>query len=296
MIRPPFLHAGSKIALIAPSGAVDAIWIDGAIQTLEKWGLEVIIGQHARGKYHRFAGTDTERLADLQWAIDQPDIAALLCLRGGYGLTRLIDKVNLAPLVRTPKWLLGFSDITVLHGALSAIGIESIHSIMAKQISMEQDPSQQLRRVLFGEMPRYEVAPHNLNKIGTATGKLIGGNLSVLYGLRSTPYDIQPAGNILLIEDLCEPLYHIDRMMQNLRLSGVLAQISGLIVGQFSDMAPDTSFAQGAYGIIAEAVKDYHYPVCMNAPIGHVDQNYPLIIGATTQLTVQSNTSTIQQL
>jgi muramoyltetrapeptide carboxypeptidase len=167
---------------------------------------------------------------------------------------------------------------------------------MAKQISMEQDPCQQLRRLLFGQLPTYQVASHPLNKQGMASGQLIGGNLSVLYGLRATPYDVKASGNILLIEDLCEPLYHIDRMMQNLRLSGVLEQINGLIVGQFSDIAPDTSFAQGAYGIIAEAVKDYHYPVCMNAPIGHVDQNYPLIIGATTQLTVQSNTSTIQQL
>lgn len=296
MIRPPFLTAGSKIALVAPSGAVDAVWIDGAIQTLEKWGLEVIIGQHARGKYHRFSATDAERIADLQWAIDQTDIAAILCLRGGYGLARIIDKVNLAPLVRYPKWLMGFSDVTVLHGALSAVGIESIHSIMAKQICQEQAPSEQLRRLLFGELPSYQVAPHPLNREGVASGKLIGGNLSVLYGLRNTPIDLKASGNILLIEDLCEPLYHIDRMMQNLRLSGLLEQISGLIVGQFSDIDPDTSFAEGAYGIIAEAVKDYHYPVCMNAPFGHVDQNYPLIIGASTQLNVQSTTSTIEQL
>lgn len=296
MIRPPFLTAGSKIALVAPSGAIDAVWIDGAIQTLEKWGLEVIIGQHARGKYHRFSATDAERLSDLQWAIDQTDIAAILCLRGGYGLTRIIDRVNLAPLVRYPKWLLGFSDVTVLHSALSAAGIESIHGIMAKQICQEEAPSEQLRRLLFGQLPTYQVASHPLNRQGAASGQLIGGNLSVLYGLRGTPIDVKASGHILLIEDLCEPLYHIDRMMQNLRLSGVLEQINGLIVGQFSNIEPDSSFAQGAYGIVAEAVKNYPYPVCMHAPMGHVDQNFPLVIGSTTQLMVTSNSCTIQQL
>lgn len=296
MIRPPFLQAGSKIALIAPSGAVESQWIDGAIQLLETWGLQVIVGQHARGKYHRFSGTDQERLEDLQWAIDQPNVAAILCLRGGYGLTRIIDRVNFAPLVKYPKWLIGFSDITVLHGALSAIGVESVHSIMAKQICQEQEPCQQLQRLLFGQLPTYQVAPHELNREGSAQGKLIGGNLSVLYGLRSTPMDVKAMGNILLIEDLCEPLYHIDRMMQNLRLSGLLEQISGLIVGQFSDITPDSTFAQGAYGIIAEAVKDYHYPVCMNAPFGHVDYHLPLVIGSQTTLTVTAQHSLISQL
>lgn len=296
MIYPPFLHKGSKVALVAPSGSIEEAYIDNACLTLSQWGLEVIEGAHARGKYHRFSGTDAERIADLQAAIDAPDVAAILCVRGGYGLARIVDKINFTPLLTHPKWLVGFSDITVLHSALLAIEVASVHGIMAKHLCLPGEPTDALRNLLFGQLPHYTVAPHTLNRSGEAHGRLIGGNLSVLYGLRATPFDIQASGHILLIEDLCEPMYHIDRMIQNLRLSGVLEQISGLIVGQFSDIAPDTSFAQGVYGLIADAVKDYSYPVCMGAPMGHVDFNLPLVIGASTSLTVTPQTAIIQQV
>lgn len=295
MLYPPFLQNGSKVVLVSPSGAIDATYIQCATQTLQSWGLQVEVAAHASGVYHRFSGTDAERLADLQQAINRPDVAAIWCCRGGYGLARIIDKIDFTPLLTAPKWWVGFSDITVLHNALSAMGIASIHGGMAKHICQDTLPTQTLRRLLFGQLPTYSVAAHALNKEGETRGRLIGGNLSVLYGLRGTPIDVKASGHILLIEDLCEPLYHIDRMMQNLRLSGVLEQINGLIVGQFSDIQPDSSFAQGAYGIIADAVKDYHYPVCMNAPIGHVDLNFPLIIGAETTLNVQHNGSSILQ-
>jgi muramoyltetrapeptide carboxypeptidase len=296
MIYPPFLQKGSKIALVAPSGAVEAAYIETACQTLQNWGLQVVLGAHVMGKYHRFAGTDAERIADLQAAIDAPDVAAILCARGGYGLARIVDKINFTPLLTRPKWLIGFSDITALHGALSAVGVASVHGIMAKHIGLPSEPTEALRNLLFGQLPTYHVAPHPLNRSGEAHGRLIGGNLSVLYGLRATPFDIQASGHILLIEDLCEPMYHIDRMIQNLRLSGVLEQISGLIVGQFSDIAPDTSFAQGVYGLIADAVKDYTYPVCMDAPVGHVEANFPLVIGGHTTLTVTSQKAIVKQL
>lgn len=296
MIRPPFLQIGSKVALISPSGAVDSQWIEGATRILNEWGLQVVLGKHATGAHHRFSGTDQERISDLQWAINQPDIAAIICTRGGYGLARIVDKIDFMPLLTHPKWLLGFSDITVLHNALSAVGVESIHGGMCKHLCQDVLPTQQVKQILMGQnMPTYTVAPHKLNRTGCASGRLIGGNLSVLYGLRSTPYDMQAPGNILLIEDLCEPLYHIDRMMQNLRLSGLLSQLNGLIVGQFSDIPADSSFAQGAYGIIAEAVKEYTYPVCMNAPIGHSEPNFPLIIGANTTLNIQTENSLIAQ-
>ncbi len=295
MIRPPFLQIGSKVALISPAGAVEACIIDGARQCLEQWGLQVVVGTHAYGKYHRFSGTDAERISDLQWAIDQPDVAAILCCRGGYGLARIIDQIDLTPLQIHPKWLIGFSDITVLHNALSATGIASLHGGMCKQLVQDELPAQALHDLLLGKTPTYRIEPTSHNRMGEAQGIVTGGNLSVLYGLQGTPYQVQTQGRILLLEDLCEPLYHIDRMVQNLRLSGVLANISGLIVGQFSDINPDTSFAQGAYGIIAEAVKNYDYPVCMGAPIGHVAQNYPIIMGAPTTLTVTPTHSIIKQ-
>ncbi len=295
MIRPPFLQDGSKVALIAPSGAVELQWIENASRTLQTWGLQVVITPHAGGKYHRFSGTDEQRICDLQWAINQADIDAILCARGGYGLARIIDKIDFTPLLTLPKWLIGFSDITVLHNALSRIGVESIHAVMARHLCQESAPSEQLRALLFGKMPHYQVAPHYQNRCGTNSGTLVGGNLSVLYGLRATPFDLLPDDAILLIEDLCEPLYHIDRMMQNLRLSGLLSKLSGLIVGQFSDIKEDSSFAEGAYGIVSAATKDYHYPICMNAPFGHVEQNFPLVIGAKTTIQVTQQSCIIAQ-
>lgn len=296
MIQPPFLQAGSKIALVSPAGAVDAPWIEGATDILTSWGLQVEPGAYATGKYHRFSGTDSQRISDLQAAINNPDISAILCCRGGYGLARIVDKIDFSPLLTHPKWIVGFSDITVLHSALSSMGVASVHSGMCKQLCQDALPTEALRTTLFGTAPTYTVAANTLNRTGIAQGKLIGGNLSVLYGLRATPFDVHPQGNILLLEDLCEPLYHIDRMMQNLRLSGLLAQLNGLVVGQFSDITPDTSFAQGAYGILAEAVQDYQYPVLFNAPVGHVSENYPLIMGAETRLNVNTSLCTIEQL
>lgn len=295
MIRPPFLQIGSKVALVSPAGAVEPSIIDGARQCLAQWGLQVVVGAHAYGKYHRFSGTDAERISDLQWAIDQPDIAAIFCCRGGYGLARIIDQIDFTALQTFPKWMVGFSDITVLHNALSVAGIASLHGGMCKLLVQNNAPAAAIHDLLFGKVPTYHIEPSPYNRMGEAQGIVTGGNLSVLYGLQGTPYQVQTQGRILLLEDLCEPLYHIDRMVQNLRLSGVLAGISGLIVGQFSDINPDTSFAEGAYGIIAEAVKDYDYPVCMGAPIGHVDENYPIIMGTPTTLTVTSTNSIIRQ-
>ena len=288
------------IRIVAPSGAIDNTYIDQAAARLRAWGYTVSEGAHARGKWGRFAGTDDERAADLNEALSDPGVDAILCARGGYGLQRIIDRI--APIT---KPVIGFSDITALH-QLSAISHQpSVHGIMCKHIATlpeDSEPIVALRRVLAGEAPEYTWESHPLNRAGEACAPLIGGNLSVLYGLQGTPYDLRSifkfSNNqkpILLIEDIGERHYHIDRMVRNLRLSGVLAGLSGLIVGQFSDCEDDPSMGCTVYETIKEAVADYDYPVLFNAPVGHVERNLPLWLGVPTQLTVTTENTSVRQ-
>lgn len=292
---PPFLKPNDQIRILSPSGSVDPEYIDGAKKTLSTWGLRCTEGRFARSSYGRFAGTDAERLQDLQEAINDPDVKAILCSRGGYGLARIVDKISFSALDKTPKWLIGFSDITVLHNAISLHKHSSLHAIMTKHIgtlSSTEEPLSRLREILFGNIQPYNIAPHPLNKTGQASGRLTGGNLSVLYGLRGTPFDANFDNCILFIEDIAERPYHIDRMIQNLRLAGVFDRIAGLIVGQFSDCEEDPTMNQTIHEIILAATEGQSYPICMNFPSGHVDYNLPLIIGEKHTLTVtQDGTS-----
>lgn len=281
-----------SIRIVSPSGAIDGRYIDGAKQVLQKWGFNVSEGLHARDRYGRFAGTQADRIADLQAAINDADIDIILCSRGGYGLAQIIDKIDLKPLCRHPKLICGFSDITVLHSALGKLDLPSVHSIMAKHLTelpKDAEPRLQLQNILQGQKPTYEISSHRLNRQGMAQGILRGGNLSVLYGLRGTPYDFQPENTILFIEDIAEKPYHIDRMMQNLKLGGILQRISGLVVGQFSDCDEDPLMMRSIEEIISDAVSEYSYPVCFNFPAGHVAQNMPLIMNTEAELRVKNS-------
>jgi muramoyltetrapeptide carboxypeptidase len=289
---PRLLKPNDKVVILSPSGKIEAQWVEGLKQVLEEYGLVVSVAEHTLCEAGRFAGTDEDRIADLQAAVSDPQVSAIFCSRGGYGLARIIDKIDFSPLKDDPKWVVGFSDITVLHNALSLVGVASIHGIMAKHITLRAEGLDNLMAMLFGENVGYEVASHEMNKVGEASGQLIGGNLSVLYGLRGTPFDLDYEGKILFIEDLSERLYHVDRMIQNLRLGGVFKQIKGLVVGQFTDIDEDDSFPNGVYGVISEAVKDCNIPVCFNFPAGHVDNNHPLMMGAQYSLKV-TNEKTI---
>ena len=289
---PRLLKPNDKVVILSPSGKIEAQWVEGLKQVLEEYGLVVSVSEHTLCEKGRFAGTDEDRIADLQAAVSDPQVSAIFCSRGGYGLARIIDKIDFSPLKDDPKWVVGFSDITVLHNALSLVGVASIHGIMAKHITLRAEGLDNLMAMLFGENVGYEVASHEMNKVGEASGQLIGGNLSVLYGLRGTPFDLDYEGKILFIEDLSERLYHVDRMIQNLRLGGVFKQIKGLVVGQFTDIDEDDSFPNGVYGVISEAVKDCNIPVCFNFPAGHVDNNHPLMMGAHYSLKV-TNEKTI---
>ena len=286
MIYPSFLKANDKVVILSPSGKIEAQWVEGLKAVLESYGLVVSVAQHTLCAKGRFAGADNERIQDLQEAINDAQVKAIFCSRGGYGLARIIDKIDFSALKSAAKWIVGFSDSTALHNALSRVGVASIHGIMAKHITLKAEGLDNLMTMLLGGNVAYEVPAHEFNKVGEAEGELIGGNLSVLYGLRGTPFDLDYKGKILFIEDLGERLYHIDRMMQNLRLGGVFAQISGLVVGQFTDIDEDDSFSGGVYGVIRDAVKDYDIPVCFNFPAGHVDNNQPLKMGANYKLEV----------
>ena len=279
------------IRIISPSGHLDSALIDQASARLRSWGWQVSEGQHTRDEWGRFAGTDEARLADLCEALRDPQVDLILCARGGYGLQRIIDRV---PPINKP--ILGFSDITALHQASGLNGQPSLHGVMCKHIATLPEDGEvltALRAALQGKALNYTLPSHPLNRQGKCEGKIIGGNLSVLYGLQATPFAL-PAQSaekpILLIEDIGERHFHIDRMIRNLRLSGVLANLGGLIVGQFSDCEDDPSMpAETILQTIFEAVKDYDYPVVFDFPVGHVERNLPLWLHQSATLVVASD-------
>lgn len=285
------------IRIISPSGAIDPAYIDRSAARLRSWGHEVSEGIHARGRWGRFAGTDEERLEDIQDAMQDPSVDAILCSRGGYGLQRIIDRV---PNITKP--VIGFSDITALHQLSTINGQLSIHAVMCKHIATlpeDSEPIVALRRVLEGKSVEYHIAPHPLNRYGEATAPVIGGNLSVLYGLQGTPYSLQQSAissqaPILLIEDVGERHYHIDRMIRNLKMSGVLGHLGGLVVGQFSECEDDPGMNCTVYETIKEAVAEYDYPVLFNAPFGHVEHNLPIWLGKEAQLSVTAEGSVLR--
>ena len=288
------------IRIISPSGVIDPSFIEGASARLRAWGYKVSEGVHARDAWGRFAGRDEDRLSDLIEALNDASVDFILCSRGGYGLQRIIDRV---PAIRKP--VIGFSDITALHQLSGIHHQPSVHGIMCKHIASlpeESEPIQALKKLLCGEGIEYRWAAHRLNRPGKVSAPLIGGNLSVLYGLQGTAYGlasviqnsrfkIQNSSPILLIEDICERHYHIDRMMRNLRMSGVLARLSGLIVGQFSDCDDDPLMQQTVYETIKEVVADYDYPVLFDAPFGHVEHNLPLWLNHHT--TIECDTDSV---
>ena len=288
-MNPPTLQLNDQIRIISPAGSINPEYIDGAIKVLTNWGFRVTEGEFARSEYGRFAGTPEQRLSDIQQAFDDPTVKAVLCSRGGYGVAQIIDKLDFSKFVEHPKWLIGFSDITILHNTITNLGISSIQGVMAKQFFELPDDSEQLQRVkdiLFGILPAYNLPNEQNNRTGQAHGRLIGGNLSVLMALRGSRYDLNYKDSILFLEDVGEKPYQIDRMIQNLRFSGVLEQLSGLVAGQFSECDEDPLMMQTIQEVILNAVKEYDYPVCFNFPTGHVDYNLPIISGSKVSLLV----------
>ena len=288
IIFPAPLKPGDTIAICSPAGPVDTFKVEGAIPVLEKQGWKVKVMPHTLGLSGNYSGTDAERLDDLTAALTDPTVRAVLCSRGGYGAVHILDRTDSVDIAADPKWIIGFSDISALHAMMTKKGIASIHANMTGDIMKagDNEPNATFFRILRGERPRLTFnSDAALDRPGTATGRLVGGNLAVLADLIATDFNVFEPGTILFIEDIGEPIYKIERMLYQLRLMGVLERLGGLVVGQFTDYHPDHSY-DTMEEMIRDMVAPYTYPVAFNAPIGHVDYNMPVIENATVTLTV----------
>jgi muramoyltetrapeptide carboxypeptidase len=287
---PPHLKKGDKIAITCPAKKLPGPMND-AINLLQSWGLEVVLGETVDASYHQFAGDDDLRARDMQRFIDDDSIKAIIAARGGYGTIRMIDKVDFSHFAKNPKWLVGFSDITILHAHLfTNYGVQSIHGQMPVNIPDASAHSlETLRRALFGEELSYSFNSHSLNRSGEGSGILVGGNLSLLAAISGSVSDLDYNGKILFIEDVGEYLYAIDRMVRSLKRAGKLQHLTGLIIGGFTDIKDnDIPFGQTVPEILMDVVKQYNYPVCFDFPAGHIPDNCSLILGKTMNLTVNN--------
>ncbi|OFY84064.1 MAG: LD-carboxypeptidase [Bacteroidetes bacterium RIFCSPLOWO2_12_FULL_35_15] len=296
MIQPSYLKKGDKIAIVASARKISLVEIEPAIAIFENWGLEVVTSKNLFNVADQFSGTDQERAEDMQTMLDDASVKAIISARGGYGTIRIIDKLNFTKFKQQPKWLVGYSDITVLHSHIHNLGIETLHATMPINFTKNEEATESLRKALFGEQLIYEIPNHPLNRKGffdsaqhDIKGELIGGNLSLIYALTGSTSDIETAGKILFIEDLDEYLYHLDRMMMNLKRSGKLSHIAGLVVGGMTDMKDNPiPFGKTAEEIILDAVKEFNYPVCFNFPAGHIDKNMAIYFGKKSHLKIES--------
>ncbi|MFB6258043.1 MAG: LD-carboxypeptidase [Flavobacteriales bacterium] len=287
---PPLLRTGDRVALISTARKVTREEVAPAIQVLEGWGLKVQEGKHLFSEDRQFAGTVEERQEDLQWALDDPKVRAVLCARGGYGTVQILDGLKFDTFIQDPKWIIGYSDVTVLHAHIHRhFEVPTLHASMAANFEKDRPEAlDSLHRALFKELDNYGFqGKAEFDRQGKAQGTLIGGNLSVLYSLTGTDSIFDPGGKILFIEDLDEYLYHVDRMMQNLRKSGILSNIEGLLVGGLTEMNDNkVPYGKSATEIVADAVKDLDIPVAYGFPAGHLPEQRALYFGVPVELRV----------
>lgn len=301
---PPYLKEGDIIGVTSPAGYITQEEIAPAIKQMQSWGLAVQIGATIGARDFTFGGTDAERLADLQSMLDNPKIKAIMCARGGYGALRIIDQLDFTAFKKSPKWLIGFSDITVLHSHINTnFNIATIHSKMCNSFptnwdvaeSIQIDTILSIKKAIFGEKLVYNAVPNANNRLGSATGDLVGGNLRCIENLAGSVSEIDTDGKILFLEDVGEYLYNIDRMFFNLKRSGKLAKLKGLIIGGFRVKKDDAGdeFGKDLVQIVLEKVGEYKYPVCFDFPVGHQKANYALKCGFKHQLTVTNDGATL---
>ncbi|MCL1850120.1 MAG: LD-carboxypeptidase [Bacteroidetes bacterium] len=298
MIYPPYLKAGDAIGIVAPARKINRDELKFAIHWWESKGFRIVLGKHLFAEYYQYAGTDEERLEDLQNMLDNNEIKAVFCARGGYGTLRIVDKLDFLSFNLDPKWICGFSDITVLHAHINKIcEVATIHSTMP--IAMNGNTMENLEtlyKILTGEQPLYEWNPHLLNRMGECTGQLVGGNLSLLYALSGSVSEIDTTNKILFIEDVDEYLYHIDRMMLQLKRAGKLANLAGLLVGSFTKMKDnEIAFGKTFEQIIYEHCEAYKYPIAFNFSAGHDERNLTLKFGAKYNLSVENTRITLKE-
>lgn len=295
MITPPHLQKGDTVAILATARKNLDDNLKPAIDLLKSWGLNVVIGSTIGLDNNQLAGTDEQRAADFQQQLNNPNIKAIWCVKGGYGTVRMIDLLDFTAFKKNPKWIVGFSDVTVLHNHLNTLGFKSIHGIMPVTVAKATPEAiETLRIALFGEKLKYEIDPFMMNRPGKATGELVGGNLSILYSLFGSPSAIDCTDKILFIEDLDEYLYHIDRMMINLKRNGCLESIKGIVVGSMTKMKDnDIPWGKNAIEIIEDVTKTYNIPVLYNFPAGHIQDNRALILGDIVTINVNEKCSTL---
>jgi muramoyltetrapeptide carboxypeptidase len=301
VIFPDYLKKGDLVGIVCPAGFMDGAKVKECVRVLtDVWGYTVKLGKTVGHQFHYFAGTDEERRDDLQAMLDDPEVKAILCGRGGYGTGRIIDDLNFKAFKKSPKWIIGFSDITVLHShVLARYKIASLHAPMANAFNKggyKNEYVGSLREVLKGKKMKYELAPHSFNQQGKGKGILIGGNLSLLAHLLGSKSDVNYNGKILFLEDVGEYLYNIDRMLRQLKRAGKLQGLSGLVLGGFTDNRDtETPFGKNAEQIIREVINGYDFPVCFGFPVSHEKKNVSLKVGGTYELMVSAKKVTLRE-
>ncbi len=295
ILTPRPLVPGDRVAILSPSSIIKPQTVYKALPAFTDCGWVPYVGEHTFDRHGTYAGTDEARYSDLEAALLDPDTRAIVCARGGYGAVHLLDRLNRLPLRDDPKWIVGYSDISALHALMSSHGIESVHAPMCKHIASSRGRDYDSRRlfdILSGRREMVRVSSHRYNRTGSASGRLVGGNLAVIAGLIGTPFDVLTPGNILFIEDIAEPIYKVERIFYNLRLNGTLAGLKGLIVGRFTDYHPDRD-NDSMESMISRMTAGYDYPVAFGVPVGHVNHNIPLICSSTITFTVDSSESAL---
>ncbi|TXE17849.1 LD-carboxypeptidase [Psychroserpens burtonensis] len=300
LIQPPFLKAGDTVAIVAPSGILKnrTREVDQAVALLKSWGLHAVVGKNVFSNGNHFAGTDEERCEDFQNVLDDPKISAIWCARGGYGTVRILDKLDYTKFKENPKWLIGYSDITALHNQFHNEGFQSIHALMC--VSLPEDVSEiketiaSFKSTIFGKPVDYILTGSNYNRVGEATGPLVGGNLTILHTMLGSKESLDTRGKILFIEDIGEYKYHIDRMLQSLKRAGYFDNCAGVLVGDMSRMRKNTTpWGASVEQLILDALSDYDFPIAFGMPAGHEKDNRAMVLGQTIKLEVQKDKSTM---
>ncbi|WP_394371899.1 S66 peptidase family protein [Neotamlana laminarinivorans] len=298
--QPTYLKPGDTVAIVAPSGVLKnrTEEVNKAKTLLKSWGLHAVVGKHVFSQDNHFAGTDDERCEDLQKAMDDPTISAIWCARGGYGTVRVLDKLNWEKFYKNPKWLIGYSDITALHSQIHNEGIETIHAMMCTSLNKDYttiaETISTFKDALFGKPISYTLKGSNYNKPGSATGQIVGGNLTLLHTMLGSNTSIDTSGKILFIEEIGEYKYHIDRMLQSLKRAGYFKNCKGVIVGDMSKMRKNTTlWGSSIEQLILDALAEYNFPIAFNMPAGHEKDNRALILGRSVDLNVDTSNSSI---
>ena len=300
LIQPPFLKAGDTVAIVAPAGILKNRHkeVNDARAILKSWGLETVVGKHVFSNGGHFAGTDQERCEDFQNALDNPNIKAIWSARGGYGSVRILDLLDYSKFKESPKWLIGYSDITAFHNQMNVLGYQSLHSIMCTSVTDELEDYPQttytFKKALFGEKLSYTLEGSTYNKIGKTKGQLIGGNLAILTSMLGSKTSLDTKGKILFIEEIGEYAYSIDRMLQSLKRAGYFENCAGLIIGDMSKVKKNTTkFGKSVQQIILDVIADYNFPVAFNMKAGHEPDNRALIFGSVVGLVVGEDKSSV---